>query len=100
MLLGLAAQGVKICVDTLTAQRVADDFRGRVFSIYDTVFNVVFVASGVLTALLLPENGKSAAAVLGTGARLPGRRRLVPDGPRSGAQASVTALQDERVSAA
>lgn len=64
MLLGLAAQGVKICVDTLTAQRVADDFRGRVFSIYDTVFNVVFVASGVLTALLLPENGKSVAAVL------------------------------------
>lgn len=64
LLLGLAAQGVKICVDTLTAQRVADDFRGRVFSIYDTVFNVVFVASAVLTVLLLPANGKSAAAVI------------------------------------
>ncbi|MGI8666531.1 MAG: MFS transporter [Jatrophihabitans sp.] len=63
-LLGLAAQGVKICVDTLTAQRVADDFRGRVFSIYDTLFNVVFVAAGVLTALVLPENGKSATAVV------------------------------------
>ncbi|HEX2904953.1 MAG TPA: MFS transporter [Jatrophihabitans sp.] len=64
LLLGLAAQGVKICVDTLTAQRVADDFRGRVFSIYDTVFNVVFVASAVITAILLPENGKSAFAVI------------------------------------
>jgi MFS family permease len=64
MLLGLTAQGVKICVDTLTAQRVADDFRGRVFSIYDTLFNVVFVGAGVLTALVLPENGKSAVAVL------------------------------------
>jgi MFS family permease len=63
-LLGLAAQGVKICVDTLTAQRVADDFRGRVFSIYDTLFNIVFVAAGVLTALVLPENGKSATAVV------------------------------------
>jgi MFS family permease len=66
-LLGLAAQGVKICVDTLTAQRVADDYRGRVFSIYDTLFNVVFVAAGVLTALVLPESGKSTAAVLAIG---------------------------------
>ncbi|MEO6503846.1 MAG: MFS transporter, partial [Jatrophihabitantaceae bacterium] len=48
-LLGLAAQGVKICVDTLIAQRVADDYRGRVFSLYDTLFNVIFVAAGVLT---------------------------------------------------
>lgn len=63
-LLGVAAQGVKICVDTLTAQRIADDFRGRVFSIYDTLFNVVFVAAGVLTALVLPENGKSTIAVV------------------------------------
>ncbi len=67
VLLGLAAQGVKICVDTLIAQRVADDYRGRVFSIYDTLFNVIFVAAGVLTALLLPENGKSAIAVVSIG---------------------------------
>jgi len=66
-LLGLAAQGVKICVDTLVAQRVADDFRGRVFSLYDTLFNVVFVAAGVLTALVLPETGKSTVAVIGIG---------------------------------
>jgi MFS family permease len=63
-LLGLSAQGVKICVDTLTAQLVDDEYRGRVFSIYDTVFNVVFVAAGVLTALLLPENGRSSVAVI------------------------------------
>lgn len=64
-LLGLAAQGVKICVDTLTARGVDDDYRGRVFSVYDTVFNVVFVAAGVLTALVLPEDGHSVAAVVG-----------------------------------
>jgi MFS family permease len=64
LLLGVAAQGVKICVDTLIAQRVADDFRGRVFSIYDTLFNVVFVGAGVVTALLLPENGRSPVAIL------------------------------------
>ena len=63
-LLGFVAQGVKICLDTLVAQRVADDFRGRVFSLYDTLLNVLFVGAGVLTALVLPENGKSVAAVI------------------------------------
>ena len=63
-LLGLGAQGVKICVDTITAQQVDDEFRGRVFSIYDMVFNLVFVAAAVLTALVLPENGKSVLALV------------------------------------
>lgn len=67
-LLGFTAQGVKICVDTLVAQRVDDDFRGRVFSLYDTLFNVLFVGAGVLTALILPETGKSATAVIVIGA--------------------------------
>jgi len=61
--LGFVAQGVKICVDTLVAQRVADDFRGRVFSLYDTLFNLVFVSAAVLTAVVLPETGKSIPAV-------------------------------------
>jgi hypothetical protein len=67
-MLGFVAQGTKICVDTLVAQRVADDFRGRVFSLYDTLFNVVFVAAAVFTAMLLPENGKSVVSVLAIGA--------------------------------
>jgi MFS family permease len=63
-LLGFVAQGIKICVDTLVAQRVADDFRGRVFSLYDTLFNLLFVSAATLTAILLPENGKSESAVV------------------------------------
>jgi MFS family permease len=63
-ILGFVAQGVKICVDTLVAQRVADDFRGRVFSLYDTLFNVLFVGAGVLTAIVLPESGRSPQAVV------------------------------------
>lgn len=66
-LLGFVAQGVKICVDTMVAQLVSDEFRGRVFTLYDTLFNVVFVAAGVLTAVALPENGHSVAAVLAIG---------------------------------
>jgi len=67
LLLGLAAQGIKICVDTQVARRIADDYRGRVFSVYDTLFNVVFVAAGVLTALALPETGRSSVAILAIG---------------------------------
>jgi hypothetical protein len=97
-LLGLAAQGVKICVDTLIAQRVADDYRGRVFSLYDTLFNVIFVAAGVLTALALPENGKSttAVAVIGvayliTGAVYLFARDTDPFAPVAGAPATLPA---------
>jgi hypothetical protein len=63
-MLGFVAQGVKICVDTLIAQRVLDDFRGRVFSLYDTLFNLLFVTAAVLTAMILPETGHSVAAVI------------------------------------
>jgi MFS family permease len=67
-LLGFVGQGIKICVDTLVAQRIADDFRGRVFSLYDTLMNLLFVSAAVLTALVLPENGKSSIAVIVIGA--------------------------------
>lgn len=61
--LGLSAQGVKICVDTLVQLHVDDAFRGRVFSIYDVVFNVVFVAAAAVGALVIPDSGKSYAVL-------------------------------------
>jgi MFS family permease len=61
LLLGIVAQGSKICVDTLVQEQVEDDFRGRVFSFYDTLFNVTFVAAAVFAAFLLPTLGKSYA---------------------------------------
>jgi MFS family permease len=73
VVLGLAAQGVKICVDTILQREVDDGFRGRVFTVYDMVFNAVFVAAAALAALVLPLSGFSrpvfltlAAAYLGT----------------------------------
>jgi len=45
-------------------EQVADDFRGRVFSVYDTLFNVTFVAAAVVGAFLLPVTGKSYALVI------------------------------------
>jgi MFS family permease len=65
--LGLASQGIKICVDTLVQTHIDDEFRGRVFSLYDVIFNVAFVAAAAAGALLLPQDGKS-YAVLGASA--------------------------------
>lgn len=68
VLLGFAAQGIKISVDTLVQRHVDDEFRGRVFSFYDALFNLTLVAAAVLTAAALPENGRSPAAVVVIGA--------------------------------
>jgi hypothetical protein len=64
VLLGLAAQGIKICVDTLVQQYVDDDHRGRVFALYDTIFNLTLVSAAVFTAVALPEDGYSPGAVI------------------------------------
>jgi MFS family permease len=64
LLLGLAAQGSKITVDTLVQAQVEDDYRGRVFSFYDTLFNVTFVAAAAVGAFTLPVSGKSYAMVV------------------------------------
>jgi MFS family permease len=57
--LGLTAQAIKICVDTLVQAHVADELKGRVFVIYDMSFNVMLVLAAVIAAVILPANGKS-----------------------------------------
>lgn len=64
-LLGVVAQASKICVDTIVQREVDDAFRGRVFALYDTLFNVAFVAAAITGAFVLPPDGKSAAVVVG-----------------------------------
>jgi MFS family permease len=58
-LTGFCAQGVKISVDTLVQTQVDDVYRGRVFSLYDMIFNVGQVSAAALGALILPDDGKS-----------------------------------------
>ena len=67
--LGLASQGIKIVVDTLVQTNVHDAFRGRVFALYDVIFNVAFVAAAAFGAVVLPISGKSYAvlATIATG---------------------------------
>jgi MFS family permease len=63
-LLGFATQSAKICVDTIVQEEVADDFRGRVFSFYDTLFNLTFIIAAVVAAFVLPPTGKSYPVVI------------------------------------
>jgi uncharacterized membrane protein len=58
------AQAVKICVDTTLQETVEDDFRGRVFSVYDTLFNVTFVVALLVGAFALPPSGVSSPVLV------------------------------------
>jgi MFS family permease len=58
-LMGLAAQGAKISVDTIVQREVDDAYRGRVFVLYDIVFNAAFVAAAALAVLVVPDDGYS-----------------------------------------
>lgn len=67
-LLGLGSQSLKICVDTLVQAHIDDVFKGRVFVIYDMVFNAALVLAAVIGALILPVNGVSVPIFLGVAA--------------------------------
>jgi MFS family permease len=56
---GLLAQAIKINVDTFVQAHVDDDVKGRVFVIYDMIFNVALVLAAVIGALILPADGRS-----------------------------------------
>jgi MFS family permease len=61
--LGITAQSIKIVTDTAVQTECDDEFQGRVFSVYDTLFNLALVGGLVIAALLLPVNGKSTAVL-------------------------------------
>lgn len=62
--LGLTTQGAKIATDTVVQSSVDDGFRGRIFSLYDVLFNVAFVGAAAVAALLLPADGRSVPLVV------------------------------------
>lgn len=66
--LGLATQGAKISTDTEVQSRVDDDYRGRVFSVYDVLFNVAFVGAAAVASLMLPADGQSVVLILAVAA--------------------------------
>ncbi|WP_431771999.1 MFS transporter [Streptomyces cucumeris] len=62
--LGLTTQGAKIATDTVVQSSIDDDFRGRVFSLYDVLFNVAFVGAAGVAAVMLPPDGVSSLLVI------------------------------------
>ena len=62
--LGLITQGAKIATDTIVQSSVDDGFRGRIFSVYDVLFNVAFVGAAGIAALMLPPDGRSVPLVV------------------------------------
>ncbi|HVN10998.1 MAG TPA: hypothetical protein VMT69_02810 [Kineosporiaceae bacterium] len=62
--IGLCIQSTKICVDAVLQASIEDEYRGRVFSFYDMVYNATFVAAAALAALVLPPDGYSRPALL------------------------------------
>lgn len=52
-------QGVKVTNDALVQSRIVDEFRGRVFAVYDVIVNFAIVSGAVIAALLLPDSGQS-----------------------------------------
>jgi hypothetical protein len=65
--LGIAAQGVAISATTIIQREITDEFRGRVFSFYDMLFNVPFVIGAAIGAAFMPDNGKSYPLVAAAG---------------------------------
>ncbi|MEV0638102.1 MFS transporter [Streptomyces sp. NPDC050619] len=62
--LGLTTQGAKIATDTIVQSSVDDGFRGRIFSVYDVLFNVAFVGAAAVAAVMLPPDGRSVPLVV------------------------------------
>jgi MFS family permease len=67
LVMGLSAQSVKICVDTTVQQEVDDEYMGRVFSIYDMLYNVAYVIGPAIAVPFLPATGKSYLVVIAIG---------------------------------
>ncbi|ACU40868.1 MFS transporter [Actinosynnema mirum] len=63
-LLTFAGQVVKLCADAAVQAEIGDEVRGRVFALYDTLFNVTQVVAVSVAAALVAHDGRSPGLVL------------------------------------
>jgi MFS family permease len=63
-MLGVVAQGIAISTTTILQQDTADEFRGRVFSVNDMLYNASFVAGAAACAGFMPDSGHSVVMLL------------------------------------
>ncbi|XVV03830.1 MFS transporter [Actinosynnema sp. CA-248983] len=62
--LTFAGQVVKLCVDAAVQHDIGDEVRGRVFALYDTLFNATQVAAVAVAAAVVPLDGRSPGLVV------------------------------------
>jgi MFS family permease len=63
-LLTAAGQVIKLCVDAAVQRDIADGTRGRVFALYDTLFNITQVVAVALAATVVPISGQAPGVIL------------------------------------
>jgi hypothetical protein len=68
LVVSIGAQATKIITDTTLQIEADDDYRGRVFSVNDTGFNLCFVIGLLVASAVVPADGVSVAAMLVVGA--------------------------------
>ncbi len=56
---GLTFAWKKIPVDTMVQEAIPDGYRGRVFSVYDVVYNMARVVAGALAIWMIPGLGRA-----------------------------------------
>ncbi|WP_260194334.1 MFS transporter [Actinophytocola gossypii] len=59
-----AGQVVKLCVDAAVQRDIGDETRGRVFALYDMLFNITQVLAVGVAAAVIPADGRSPALIV------------------------------------
>lgn len=62
--LSTAGQVVKLSLDATVQGDIGDEARGRVFALYDTVFNIGYVLAVALAATVIPPDGHAPELIL------------------------------------
>lgn len=57
--LGVTGQGLTVTVTTIVQERAADSYLGRVFALYDMMYNATFVIGAAVSVVFMPLTGKS-----------------------------------------
>jgi MFS family permease len=65
LLVNIASQGLKITVDTSLQRGVEDEYRGRVFSLNDTIYNAGYLLGLFAAAVIVPEDGYTPQTLAG-----------------------------------
>lgn len=63
-LTALCGQNLKVTNDALVQSKISDEYRGRVFSVYDVVVNAAIIIGALGSAILLPVDGDTAIVPL------------------------------------